>query len=397
MKIEQVFQIVNALQSQFLGQTTELTATDNTKLVDVGKELLDATSIDNYVRKLVDHIGKVVFVNRPYSGRAPSLKMESWEYGSIMEKIDAGIPKAQQNPTWALENGQRVEQDTFVAPTDVKAKFWNNRTTFEVPFSFADRQVKSAFSNVTQLNAFFSMIETMIQTGFTIDEDALIMSTIANGIAVTYNNNNANRSINLLAKYKAHFPSSTVTAETCLYDTEFLKFASKQFKLYSDYMTVASSLFNIGGRIRHTPKDRQKIVMLSDFASSADTYLQSDTFHNEFTALPNADKVAFWQGSGVNSFGFEDISSIYVNANSDNSGTGVSTKVSGILGCIFDREFAAVNCYDKRVPNHYNAHGEFVNMWYKEDAQYFNDFNENFVLFYVANPTPTPETQSLKK
>lgn len=383
MKVEQIYSIVNNLTSEVLGQA-DLATADLSNAVEVGKAIFDATSVDNYVRKLIDHIGKVVFVNRPYKGVAPSIYMDGWEYGAVLEKIDCGIPEAEANPAWNLQNGQVYEQDKFVAPTDITVKFFRDRDTFQIPISVAEDQVKSAFSNATQLNAFYSMIQTQIETSITLKNDLLAMATINNFSANVYNIATASpQKINLLKKFKERFPTSTVTADTCLEDMEFLKFAAYQIKLYSKRMRSASTLFNIGKRIRHTPIERQKIIMLDQFADAADVYLQSDTFHNEFVELPQADLVSFWQGTGTD-YEFESISSINVKTN-DGTGAGVVTSFSGVIACIFDRDALGINNFDRRVTAHYNAPGEFINNYYKVTAQYFNDFNENFILFYVED------------
>ena len=187
MKVEQVYQIVNNATSEMLGsEAMSGTAADLSKIVDLGKTIIDeGNDVDNYVRKLIDHIGKVVFVNRPYKGRAPSVMMDGWEYGSILEKIDAGIPEAETNDMWSLTNGTTYNQDVFTAPSDVRVKMWNKRVTFDIPMSFTYEQVKSAFSSVGQLNGFFSMIAQKIDTSLTIKRDALIMYTLDNFIAGT--------------------------------------------------------------------------------------------------------------------------------------------------------------------------------------------------------------------
>lgn len=380
MKVQQVYEIVNSIAKEIIGETAVVNE-DLTNVVDVGKEIFDNTEVDNYVRKLIDHIGKVVFVNRPYTGRAPSVLMDGWEYGAVLEKIDAGIPDAEMNPKWNLQDGQTYNQDVFKSPQGVTAKFWSDRVTFQVMLSFADDQVKGSFSNATQLNAFFSMIYTKIDTAFTIRLDGLVMATINNFAATVYLNGSKG-SYNLLQMYKALNPGSAITAATCLYDLDFLKFAAYQLKLFSNRLTNASTMFNIGGKVRHTSRDLQKIVMLDAFSDAADVYLQSDTFHNDFVKFPESDKVSFWQGSGL-SYDFNDVSEINVAVKWNNETRVVN--FTGVLCVIFDRDALGVNNFNRRVTNHYNAPGEFVNNWYKMDAQYFNDYNENFILFYVQD------------
>lgn len=382
MKVEQIYQIVNQMQSEILGQTDLTVAEDLSNIVEVGVAIFDSISVDNYVRKLLDHIGKVVFVNRPYSGRAPSVRMDGWEYGAVLQKVDMGIPKAEENPTWQLKNGETYNQDKFTVATDIGIKFFSKRTTFEVAFSFAEEQVKSAFSNVEQLNGFFSMIYTQIDTSMTIALDGLIMGTINNFTANVYLAGGA-QAVNLLSEYKKIRPNSTVTAATAMYDLDFIKFAAYQLKMYSRRLGNASTVFNMGKRVRHTPRDRQKIIMLDAFSDAADVYLQSDTFHEEFTKMPVADVVSYWQGSGE-TYSFSDVSQVHIiPATADGAGT--ETTIDGLLCVMFDREALGVNNYNRRVTNHYNGHGEFINNWFKMDAQYFNDFNENFIMFYIKD------------
>lgn len=388
MKVEQIASVVNTMSAEILG-TSEVVAENLADVIDIGKKMIDATDIDNFVKKLVDHIGKVVFVNRVYKGTVPSVLMDSWEYGSIVEKISAELPDAKENDSWNLTDGQKYDQDTFYQPK-VSAKFFNKKTTFEVPVSFARKQVVSAFDNETQVNSFFGMIENAIDRTMTIAQDNLIMRTINNMIGQTlhkdfpqadYTANSHTRAVNLLKLYNDKFGES-LTAEKCITDAGFIRFASYTMGMYSVRIGRVSKLFNIEGNDRFTSPDRLHWVMLADFASAADSYLQSDTFHNSFTALPNADLVPYWQGSGTD-YSFSSVSNIHVNID-DGKGGSAEVVASGILGVMFDRDALGVTNFDRRVTTHYNARAEFVNSWYKQDAGYFNDLGENFVVFFVA-------------
>lgn len=377
MEFKQVYQIMNTVTGEVTGKT-DLVAEDLSNLVDVGKEVLSATGMDNYVRTLVDHIGKVVFVNRNYSGTAPSVLMDGWEYGAILEKVTYDdLPEATENETWKLEDKKSYDVNVFTQPK-VSAKFFDKRVTFEIPMSFAERQVKTAFDNAGQLNAFFSMIHNTIDKSQTVKIDGLVSRTINNMIGETLADANGVRAVNLYAMYKEKFPEDTaITVENCINHPPFIRYASFIISLYSERLTKLSKLFNIGGKDRFTSKDLQHIVLLSDFEKAAGAYLQSDTFHNEFTKLPNAETVPYWQGSGTD-YDFGSVSKINVKTS-----TGTDIEQSGILGIIFDRDALGVSNLDRRVTTNYNAKGEFFNNWYKFDAGYFNDMNENFVVFYV--------------
>lgn len=398
MKVQQIYELMNNSVGEVLGRD-EVVLEDLSNIVDVGKEVIDSDNVDNYVKKLVNHIGKVIFDDRVYKGNIPSVLMDSWEFGSVLEKISADIPEAQENASWDLIDGKQYNQDVFYQPK-VSAKFFNSKVTFEVPLSFTEIQVKESFSNREQLNGFLSMLFNAVEKAMTIKLDNLVMKAINNMTAETLADelNTENgldysqtgvKAINLLAMYNTQ-KGASLTAKESYKDPEFIRFASYLISLQRDRMTKISTLFNAGGKERFTPEDELSIVLLSDFASSTNVYLNSDVFHKELTSLPNHETVPYWQGSGTG-YGFDDVSKISVKTSTD-----INVTTSGILGVMFDTQAVGVANLDKRVTTNYNAAAEFYTNYYKMDAGYFNDLNENFVVFFVSDEKPVVE-ESTKK
>lgn len=377
MKVKQIYSIVNDITGEILGKT-DLVKEDLSNIVDVGKEIFDSTSVDNYVRTLVDRVGKVIFVSRPYSGNTPSVLMDSWDYGAVVEKISCELPEAVENKSWDLQDGQDYSPNVFYKP-EISAKFFNNKMTFEIDMSFTERQIKSSFASASEINSFLSMIYNAVEKSFTVKIDGLIQRTINNMIAETLANDTTGiKAVNLLKMYNDKF-GTTLKAKDSITNKEFIRFASMTMGLYIDRLSRISTLFNIGGKDRFTSNDMLHVIMLSDFKASANSYLQSDTFHNEFTKLPNAETVPYWQGSG-NDFSFEKVSAINVNTSG-----GKTVSKSGILAVMFDRDAVGVSNLDRRVTTNYNAKGEFYNNFFKMDCGAFNDLNENFIVFFVEN------------
>lgn len=378
MQVKQIYEIMNTVTNEIIGRS-DLVAEDLSNIVDVGKELLDNTSVDNYVKTLVNRIGKVIFVSRPYSGNVPSVLMDSWDYGAVVEKISAEMPEAKENASWELTDGTDYSPNVFYKPT-VSTKFFNNKVTFEIDMSFTEMQVKESFSSATEVNSFLSMLYNAVEKSFTVKVDGLIMRTINNMIGETLDADKTSnvKAVNLLKLYNDKF-GTTLTAEKSITDKEFIRFASMTMALYTDRMSRLSTLFNIGGKDRFTSPDMLHVVMLSDFKASANSYLQSDTFNNEFTKLPSAETVPYWQGSGTD-FAFNKVSAINVKTSS-----GKTVTKSGILAVMFDRDACGVSNLNKRVTTNYNPKGEFYNNFFKLDCGAFNDLNENFVVFYVEN------------
>lgn len=410
MEVKQIYTLINRVSEEVLGKA-DIVTEDLTGVVDLGKEVLNQSALDKYVKSLVSHIGKVIFVNRPYTGKVPSVLMDAWEFGSVLEKISADVPEAEENYTWELTDKKSYDQDVFHKPT-VTAKFFNSKVTFEVPVSITERQVKESFSNAAQLNGFISMIYAAVEKSMTIKADALIMRTINNMIAETVladakafgstaagdmtgaNLSSAStaRCVNLLKLYNdKYFPAKpgtgeggttpnpdALTVDKAITDPDFIRFASYVMGTYADRLQSISTVFNVGGKERFTPKDMLHVVLLSDFAKAAQTYLYSDTFNRGDVLLPQAETVPFWQGSGKN-YDFASTGSIDVTE----SGKAVNIQISGVLGVMFDRDALGVCNLDRRVTTNYNAKAEFFNNYYKFDAGYFNDTNENFVVFFI--------------
>ena len=380
MKITQIKDLVNSSLKEVDG-TSVLLKEDLSNVVDVGKDILDKDDIDNFVKKLVDRVGKTVFNNRVYQGSAPSVLMDAWEYGSVVEKVDADLPNVTENDSWNLQDGKSYDQDIFYQPK-VSAKFFNSKVTFDIPMSFTKMQVKSAFNSATELNSFISMLMTKVQNAMTVHLDGLIMKTINNFTAQVINSNKGLQVVNLLKGYNDQTGQSLTSAKA-LTDPNFIKYANLMINTYRSRISQMSTLFNVGGVHKFTPKENQHLVILSDLASASKVYLESDTYNQQNVQLgSNYDTVPYWQGSGT-SYNFADTSSIDV-AIKDGAST-KEVKQSGILGVLFDTSALGVSCQNPRTTTAVNARAEFYTNFNKYDAMYYNDLNENFVVFMVAD------------
>lgn len=383
MFVQDIHELVNTTTQEVLGETG-LVKEDFSNLIDVGNEIVNTDNVDNYVKKLVNRIGKTVFNERKYQGNVPSVLMDSWEYGSILQKVSADLPQAELNESWSLEDKKEYNQDIFYQPK-VSAKFFNNRVTFEIPMSFTEKQVKESFNSAEELNGFLSMLTTAIDNSMTVKLNDLVMQTIDNMIGETLV---GDIGLTEAGKLKAGTGVRAVnlkkvlgfegTLEQALQDKDFMRKATYLVNTYKTRLTTMSTVFNAGGKERFTPIEDLNLVLHSDFASSADVFLLSDTKNKELIEMKNYSVVPFWQGSGK-TYSLDDTTSIDIKTSEGNE---VST--TGILGVMFDKYALGVTNLDRRVTTNYNAKAEFYTNYYKFDAGYFNDFNENFVVFYFA-------------
>lgn len=388
MKITQVYEFVNEATREALGQDTVVNE-DLSNIVSVGEAVFNANAMDKYVKALVNRIGKVIFVNRVYQGSAPSVMMDGWEYGSVLQKVAAGLPDARINETWELEDGQSYDPHIFHKPKGVIAKFYNEYVTFEVDMSFTEDQLKMSFTSAAEMAGFVAMLYTNVDNSMTVKIDELIRRTINNMIAETIfadyggadlNTKSGVKAINLLYKYNntVNAGNPPLTVDKAMSSPDFIRYAAYIIKLTHDRMRTMSTLFNVGGQPRFTPTDLSHIALLSDFSSAADVYLQSDTFHDELTKLPTAETVTYWQGSGTD-FDFDDVSKIDVKSSQNHTVT-----TTGILGVMYDRWALGVSNVSRKVTSQWTPNAEFFTNFYKYKAGFFNDLNENFVVFFIA-------------
>ena len=379
MKVTQIKDLVNNSLKEVNG-SSQLLKEDLSNVVDIGKELLNNDDVDNFVKKLVDRVGKTVFNDRLYQGSAPSVLMDAWEYGSVVEKIDADLPKVEENNSWKLEDGKSYDQDIFYQPK-VSAKFFNSKVTFDIPMSFTKMQVESAFSSPSELNSFISMLMTKTQNAMTVNLDSLIMKTINNFTASVINAKKGMQVVNLLDLYNKT-AQTKVSVDNALTSPDFIKFANLMINTYRDRLTKMSTLFNQAGLNKFTPVGNQHLVILSDLASASKVYLESDTYNQDNVKINNYDTVPYWQGSGT-TYNFKDTSKIDI-AIKDGPQTKEVTQ-TGILGVLFDTSALGVSCQNPRTSTAVNARAEFYTNFNKYDAMYYNDLNENFVVFMIAD------------
>lgn len=396
MRITQLAEVLNGTTETtgIIDQTTGAAPVANedlSNIVDIGKAILDYTgesneNKDSFMRNLIDQVGKITIVNRTYVSQAPNILKDSWEYGSIMQKVRVTVPEVRENATWDLFNYPK-ENEAYPDPFELSkpgatAKFYNSKNTYEIPITLTDYQLREAFQSAAQFGSFIAAIENRIRMKQTLCNDGLIMATIDNLIGVTLSGHGG-KVVNLLALYNG--ASGTLTAAEALTDTEFLRFAAMTIAKYKKYVAQASAKYNAGNYITFTPADKLKFIANTEFVKAMDAYLYADTYHNEFVELKGYSEVPFWQGSGTNDA--ERLSvEVTVSYITDQGATATaSVENDGVLAVMFDEEAAAVCNENYRTTSIYNPRGEYTNYFYKYDAMFMNDVEENCIVFTIKD------------
>lgn len=208
------------------------------------------------------------------------------------------------------------------------------------------------------------------------------MATIDNLIGETLSGHGG-KVVNLLTAYNG--ANGTLTAAEALRNKEFLRFASATIAKYKKYVAQASAKYNAGNYITFTPADKLKFVANTEFAKALDAYLYSDTYNEEFVKLDGYSEVPFWQGSGTADGDRLTVDVVVSYTTDQGSNATASVKNTGVLAVMFDDEAAAVCNENYRTTSIYNPRGEYTNYFYKYDAMFMNDVEENCVVFTIAD------------
>lgn len=379
----QVYTIVNSLAEQSMGMK-DLQPT-NAQFVSIGKTVLSSEeNIDAFFKTLIDRIGRTVLALREYEIDVTEMSREPFVYGAILQKISFKLPQSQENDTWLPVP---ASSDPFEeTDTEFMQVFFDKWITWEVPGTTPDVQLETAFTNAQTMVAFIDGILMMMNEKMKLDYENLGHVTRASLIGDVVTSSIATCSINLLTEYNTE-TNASLTVSSALRNLDFLKWTSRRIKMVSDRMTKLSTTFNVAGWQRHTPKSYQVFEVLTDLATAMDSYLQSDTYHNELTKMSGYKEVAYWQGSGK-SWDFEDVSAINVTFDTlAADGTTITQKTvnkSGIVAVIRDIDSCGITIDKRRTKSIYNPRREVTNYWMKAEMGYFRDRSENCVVFYMA-------------
>lgn len=387
----QIYEFLEGIYKEVTGQEG-VVKEDLSNISDVGATLLSANYREPYTNSLLNRIGRMVFVDRPYKGFAPNIIREAWEYGSIMSKSRVKDFTPTANMAWNLIPGESVDQFVYTPPT-VQTTLYNQMVAWEIDCSFLDDQLKQSFTSAAEYDRFISMIVTQIQNSEVQQIDSLVMRNV-NAMAGRRIYRNI-AVVDLLAGYNATV-SSPITAAEAATNKDFARYTAYQILLYKDRMKAKTAAFceNEEGYTTFTPAEYLHLVLLSDFAKSIDVYLQSDTYHNDFTEIGSYETVPFWQGSGT-TFALADTSAIYAELPGINGNQTVDRNY--VLGIMFDRDACGIINERRNVAVSYNNRGRYWNNFYQVETRLFTDPAENCIVFVLGSGSGTVPTIALDK
>lgn len=378
--VSQIKNIINDSVKDALGKNYSATKIETTDVVSMGKVISSYDAYEGFFGALVNRIVKTVYFVRTYEGNTRSVLRDEHEYGAFIQKVYYDLPDAVDNPTWDIPDSSTGAY-TQASPYDVAATvgvsslIFGGKGTWSIEIIRPMEQIKSAFLDTSSMSAFIDGIYVTVENSFKLEEERLVAQAVNTAMASALDGGIAR---NLLAEYNDKY-SQSLTAATALVSADFLRFASKEINRTVDNMAKMSTIFNKAGYPTFTSKEKLVVEMLAEFASASDMYLQSDTFHKELVALPNYEKIPFWQTSGK-AFAFTDCSTI--NVEHDDLDNDINQ--SGIICFMHDIENVAAYFGNRRAWEMVNPRSEVVIHGEKAEKGYAVDNHANAEVFYLG-------------
>lgn len=372
----QVYELLNEVASQSMGEKA-VSVVDGGSFTALGDEVLSsATNKENFMNALVDRIGRTIFSVRNYRAIDTSIVKHPFEYGCILQKIYVELPDAKPNNAWEIGKEDYKPEFAPVIKANVKQKLFNKINTWEIDCTIPDYMLRTAFTSAEKMGAFISAIFVAMDNRMEQALENSIDITRSAFIARKINGAKPCGAINLLHEYNT-LTNAGLTVDSCLRNTDFLKWCASELTKWAKRMARMSVVFNEEGYQRHTPYENLVVNVLQDFASATTAFLQADTYHKEMVSLPKYSEVPYWQGSGE-SFSFEDTSKIDIKLSDD-----VTITKSGIIAVMYDEQAIGVTMNERRSTSERNNKDEYTDYFNKADIGYFNDMSENGIVFFI--------------
>lgn len=380
--VSQIKNIINDSVKDALGKTNGVTQVDTTDVVSMGKAIAQYNLYEGFFGALVNRIVRTVIFVRTYEGSNRSVLRDEHEYGAFVQKVYYTMPNAVDNPTWDIPDGNGDYKQA--SPYDVEgtvaisALIYGGKGTWSIEIVRPVEQIKTAFMDESSMMSFIDGIYLTVENAFKFEEERLVAQAVNTAMASVLDGGSNAQKRNLLSEYNTLYTQS-LTVDTALVSADFLKYASKEINRTIENMGKMSTIYNNGGYNTFTSKDKMVVELLSEFATATDMYLQSDTFHDELTKLPNFERVPFWQSSGK-TFAFGDCSKI----NIDHDDLTNAVEQGGIIGFVHDIENVACYFGNRRSWEIFNPRSEVMVHGEKAEKGYAIDNNANAVVFYIA-------------
>lgn len=381
MGYESAYTLLNSIVNQATGKAN-ITATSPADFISVGTTALEA-GYDKVLAAITQIIGRTLFSVRPYNRKLSDLKRDSMEWGSIVRKLKIADVDWQDSAEFNLTDGQSVDQWVVKKANVLQLNFYGqNIYEIQTPSIYMD-QLDAAFRGPEELNSFFSMIYTNIESQKEQKIEAVARMLLCNFIAAKINQSNG--VIHALTEYNTETGQS-LTSTTVMAPANFPAFI---YWLYARMNTLARMMsersqlfqFNVTGKVimQHTPKERLAVKMYAPFMDAINARVKSTTFNDEYLKAATTEGVSFWQS--INSPKAINTTPTYLKADGTIGTAQSAVNNSTVIGVMYDKDaLGTITQNERTMATPFNAKGHYSNIFNSFTEKWFTDFTEKGIV-----------------
>lgn len=402
MTFNQIATVLNEINAQMTGATSNA-AIDTSSFVTQAQTMLRA-GYDPLVTAISQVLTKTIFSERPYRRKFGTLRTTPERFGNHTRKINIIDNPVKEDDRFKLVDGQSIDPWIVQKPKTIQTNLYG-ANVYERQLTIYKDQLDNAFRGPDEFGSFLDLTMTNLRNTVEQDHENTARATILNLIAAAYSQQ---RAVNVLALYNANTGESLTMADVFAADNfpSFARWLRGYVMTLSDALESRTALYHqnitatdingspVAGVInRHTPKDRQRLYLLSPLMNMIESTVYSTTFNELYAKFGSYEPVDYWQNPGHYNSQVTMLESAAINVKpSYINNKGLEQKAQNavqipyVVGVIMDIEAAGYVPVNQWSHNQgLNGRGGYSNLWLHYTDRYYNDLTENNIILYMAD------------
>lgn len=395
--VQDAYQLINAISAQSIG-ASGLTATDTSSFIKVAEAIMQ-TGVESTMNALAYVLGRTIFSIRPYSSKLASLERDPERWGMITRKITYLMMGAVPSQNWNTQlDATQLADGASVDPFEingVKTIQFNipGAETLETKYTQFMNQLRVALRSEAEFVEFFNGLGRHILNMIEKQKESKSRAVLANFIAGKVAMDNGVR--DLVYDFNVAFGTS-YTREQLLttYASDFWKFVAAEIKTDSERLTNMSvsnhcSLTGYDPIVRHTPMERQKLVVYGPAFNAQKAYVFSTLFNPEYLNISTTEELTHWQAEDYPA-SISVLPSVFNETTGEANAALAAVSIPYVLGVLFDEEALGIMPKFESAGSIYNPHGDYTNFVWHWLYKSYCDYTENGIV-YVLGDLPTED------
>lgn len=401
-----VYEVMNDLYRIVTGQS-DIKVIDTSSFVSAGQKVLD-TGYGAILDGVSVLVGETFYNERKYVGKWRIAVKDMPGWAERKRKISfysrdaepAGFTNTDINTNFydGADNTAGVGSmwDDMRIPMAVEEYFYSS-AVYDDHITFFEDKLEDAFRSESEFMAFINNYLIVFMNAMELRAQGKVQSVVLDRIAGTFLQQAARPecAVNLTKVYNDWSNSSYSTDElTHEHLLDFLKtFASKVqmdsdkitnlTKMYHDPLTktVDGIEYNV---LRHTPKDKQRLVYYSPIFRLAKNWNFAELFNPSFIPEIQGEGIDYWMTPGTDVYG--DAMKIAVKPALPNGAETSNVEIPMVIGMLFDEDAIATrNVFERAATTPLEARKLYYQTWYHMRFSAYNDYSENAIIYYCAD------------